>query len=149
MKKTLLAQIIMVLLVSTYSYALSDFANDENIDDIDAICSQAPIPGLCDSWFKQVDTSNKMQEGDLNATLENTNNVENLELNLAKEENKQAKDRVASMWKNIASLLIIVTELVKIMYYLVILFVFLHIPYFYIKLLVWIQDMVIKVWTKR
>jgi hypothetical protein len=112
----------------------------------------------CDKWFpswfcsvigKVADSTNIISEQELEDSFSKSNTVQNLEKRLLEEDISQAKLRVVGMWDNILSIIILFIELFKIIFYVLQLFVFLYIPFLYVKVLLWVRRQVESRWRRR
>lgn len=138
--------ILLFLLLASSAHAVS-YPGDQNLDQLSAACLWRHVFGLCDDWQKETDTTNKMTADELDDAIDGTNKVFNNELELVRYDNDQAKKRVSTAWLNILSLFVLIIEILKTVFLLAQLFLLVHIPFFYVKLLVWVQKMVIRKWA--
>jgi hypothetical protein len=100
-------------------------------------------------WLSIADTNNVLDGASFYDIMDgyNTNTVKDLEFEMEKEENNAAKERVSKSWNDLLTVIVLLLEVVKTLFYLFQLFVIVHIPYFYVKFLVWVQRMVVKKWA--
>jgi hypothetical protein len=132
--------------------AIAPTSQDENLDQILQSCILNPFSSICLNAGLDIgktlatgeltDTSNKIAAALVDSAQTGSNSVVNPEIQLLKGDLNAAESRLNLAWSNIISLLVLVLEVLKVLFFLVQLFIIIHIPYWYVKMLVWIQEFV-------
>lgn len=142
--------VLIVLFVSTpFALAISENSGDQNADFTFDVCKIYFISGICDGVSVVIDSSNRLFYDDTVSGLENSNTVKDVEKALLDEDLKQTQQRTYKAWNNILSVMYLVLEAVKILFYTMQIFILVHLPYFYVKVLVMIKEMTISIARKR
>jgi hypothetical protein len=143
------AYLLALLLIMTPAYAIDEYAGEENVDEITEICDIAFIETICDGVGLIIDTTNDIIGDDLETGIDESNSVRDVELVLLEEDRSASADRVANQWNNILSVMVLLLEAVKILFYAAQLFILVHLPYFYVKMLVWTKNMAVRLSGRR
>lgn len=136
---------VIFILLSLPVYAVVDNNQEQSVDDKTTICDTTFIAYVCDGFKKVSDTTNRLFSDDIETGIDNSNTAQNTEQVLLEEDRKQSSDRVAQQWNNILSVLYLLLEAVKILFYAAQLFLLVHLPYFYVKILVWTKNLAVKI----
>lgn len=140
--------LVLLLLVSSSGvYAADEHSGDENIDFlIERVCDGAfnRFTGPCIFYTYFFGSTQRMDLEGLNAGLAQANTQQDLNSQVLEADLELARDRVSITWLNISSLMLLVIEFIKIIFYLVLLLFLFHTPLLYLKLLNLFKDNITK-----
>ena len=89
------------------------------------------------------DSTNKFSEADFNSAVASADTVQNLDERLVEEDQNLARERINMMWSNILTLLLLVVEVFRILFYVVQLILLFYMPFWYVKLLNWVHRFIV------
>lgn len=133
--------VLALLLVSPFSSAFVPMPVDSVSEFCDSVagavfalpCSLTALP---DTIGAVIDSSNKLSEDELLAGLDNSDTDRDVEVAILKHDIGRSTQRVGTAWGNILSVVMVLLEVVLIVFYLAQIFILVHLPYWYVKLLV-------------
>lgn len=134
-----------VLLLAALAGGVSAFT-DFPIDSTTDYCANLPQSNAL-AWCGLVplatnfvaDTTNKLTSADVESGVDSSDTVHDVQTAIIETDIDLSKARVAKAWSNILSLIILVVEVAQIVFFMAQIFILVHIPYFYVKLLVFMK----------
>lgn len=137
---------LLFLVVLAPAYAQLDVPVDAKTDLCDTIAGGV-LPAWCalknareniQEAFS--DTSNKLSSAEIESGVTESDTARDVETAILEKDIAFSKERVSKGWANILSLVILLVEIVKVVFYLAQLFIIVHLPYLYVKLLVFTKN---------
>lgn len=133
-----LLSLLMLLVLLPSAFAAVEIPVDEK-DELCGVVETAVTPLWC-LLRSSVDSSNKLSSADLESGVEDSDTVRDVETAIVEKDIELSKERVAKSWGTILSLVLLLVEVVRVVFYIVQLFVLVHVPFFYVKLLVFVKE---------
>lgn len=132
----------IILCVGFVSASVTPNSGELSSDDRATICEVTYVDELCSGFNRGIDSINRFLSPDLESGISEANSVRDSDRALLDEELRVTQERVGSGWNNILSLVYLVIEVVMILFYLAQIFILVHLPYYYVKVLVWVKKQV-------
>lgn len=117
-------------------------------DGTHGIVATTALNLVCGSYNLVTSTSNFLSQTDADAMVNGANTVHDMEINLLKEEIALSEQRISQDWNNVLTILYLLVEVIKIIYYSILILLVLFVPYIYIKLINFIRGLLFK-WNKK
>jgi hypothetical protein len=147
---------ILALLLSL-SFVMAASPISENTGDVpvtfwDFICATGvilpQIMVLCTTYNLVTSTSNVLTAEEADSMVTGANTIHDMEINLLKEEIVLSEQRIGQGWNNLLTILFLILEIIKIIYYSILILLVLFIPFLYLKLINFIRGLLFK-WNKK